>query len=137
MLLREWVEAFRYHAPSHLHGAVSAAIRSSKFWPTIAEISAEITKLRREAVEAIQHLEAGKRESKPEEPFAKAGRTEAEEIIHRAAQLLKWKQDYKPKVEFVDELNPPLVAKAASQEMAVSDDLLNSRAAKIARGEAR
>jgi hypothetical protein len=95
MLLREWVEAFRYHAPSHLHGAVSAAIRSCKFWPTIAEISAEITKLRREAVEAIHHLEAKKRGSRPEEPFARDGRTEAEEVAHRAAQILKWKEQFR------------------------------------------
>lgn len=129
LLLREWLEAFGNHSPTHLHEAVSAAMKACKFWPTIAEVTVEISAIRREAVSVIGIVTGTGRWKAEDAPFAKQGRTEAEEIAYRAAQSLKWKRDYgfgQPEPDVKAAL------KGASQETGVSHWLTNSCAARRA-----
>lgn len=131
LLLREWLEAFGNHSPTHLHEAVSAAMKACKFWPTIAEVTTEISAIRREAVSVIGIVTGTGRWKADNAPFARDGRTEAEEIAHRAAQSLKWKQELgfgkQTADEDVRERNP------ASQETSISYELLNSCAVRRAK----
>lgn len=92
LLLREWAEAFTGQSPEHLHRAVSEAIKTSKFWPTIAEIHGHVASQRRETVAAIDTLTGRGRYRGEANEFAREGRTEAEEQAHRAEQLKRWKQ---------------------------------------------
>lgn len=137
MMLAEWQEAFGEHAPEHLHSAVSAAMRECVFWPAIAEISKPLREIRREAVAELDQATGRGRYLPEVVEFAREGRTEAEEIIHRTAQCLRWR------VEAVAKF-PPHVGgiaeevrdvKPASREIGVSSALANSCAARRARGE--
>ena len=132
LLLREWLEAFGNHSPTHLHEAVSAAMKACKFWPTIAEVTAEISEIRREAVSVIGIVTGTGRWKADNVPFAKQGRTEAEEIAHRAAQSLKWKQDYGFGKQTADE--DVREQKPASLDTSVSYALLNSCAVRRSKG---
>jgi hypothetical protein len=138
LLLREWQEAFGDHSPSHLHDAVSAAMKTSEFWPTIAKIVAEVNAIRRDTLQAIEHL-THRVPREPQQPeFERDGRNEAEEIIYRASQVLQWKQQarkVRPVVE-PDDLDAKQQPKPASQEQTVGYELLTSCAARRARGEA-
>lgn len=132
LLLREWLEAFGNHSPTHLHEAVSAAMKACKFWPTIAEVSIEISAIRREAVSVIGITTGTGRWKADNAPFARDGRTEAEEIAHRAAVALKWKQDYGFGQSEPDPLDVKAKPKGASQDTGVSHWLTNSCAARRA-----
>lgn len=94
LLLREWQEAFGNHAPEHLHEAVSKAMKTSKFWPTLAEVNAAVTALRKEAIAAVDSATGRTRYSAAREGFCREGRTEVEEIAYRTAQVLRWKAQY-------------------------------------------
>lgn len=94
LLLREWQEAFGHHAPDHLHEAVSLAMKASKFWPTLAEVNEQLTHIRREAIAAVDAATGRTNWKSTKEGFCREGRTEAEEIAYRAAQILKWKAQY-------------------------------------------
>jgi hypothetical protein len=75
------------------------------------------------------------RHRKEPDVFAREGRTEAEEIAHRAAQSLKWKQQARAEVpEYHDPLDAPTKPKEASKDMTVSDTLRNSLAVQRATG---
>jgi hypothetical protein len=94
LLLREWQEAFGTHAPEHLHEAVSKAMKTSKFWPTLAEVNEPLTALRKEAIAAVDSATGRNRYSAAREGFCREGRTEAEEIAYRTAQVMRWKAQY-------------------------------------------
>jgi acyl-CoA reductase-like NAD-dependent aldehyde dehydrogenase len=92
MLLREWGEAFAGQSPEHLHRAVSEAIKTSKFWPTIAEIHGHVASLRRETIAAIDTVTGRGRYRGEANGFARDGRTSEQEQAHRSEQLKRWKQ---------------------------------------------
>jgi len=122
LLLREWQEAFGHHAPEHLHQAVSMALKDCKFWPTIAEINEHVTHIRREAIAAVDVATGRTRYQAKTQGFAREGRTDAEEIAHRAAQVLKWKQEYGFN-RMLQSDEPAAKAKPASQDTTISDAL--------------
>lgn len=132
LLLREWMEAFGNHSPSHLHEAVSVAMKATKFWPTIAEVAAEVSEIRREAVSVVGAMTGTGRHVAVEIPFARDGRTEAEEIAYRAAQSLRWKQQFGFGKHTADE--DVREQKPASQDTSVSYALLNSCAVRRSKG---
>ncbi len=131
LLLREWLEAFGNHSPAHLHEAVSAAMKATKFWPTIAEVATEASAIRREAVSVVEIVTGSGRHVAVDIPFGREGRNEAEEIIHRTAQTLRWKRDARAKAglpaESPDEVQEQ---RPASQDMTVSRTLKNSCASR-------
>lgn len=132
LLLREWLEAFGNHSPAHLHEAVSAAMKATKFWPTIAEVATEASAIRREAVSVVGIVTGSGRHVAVDIPFAREGRTEAEEIIFRASRLLKMKQETGYAKAF--EPDPIAEQRPASQDRTVSRELLNSCAARRSKG---
>lgn len=85
LVTAEWTEAFKHRHPASLNTALSEHIRRSTFWPTIADL---------EAILAEGRKATTKRWTADDKPdFCRDGRNEAEEIIHRAAQCLKWRED--------------------------------------------
>ena len=123
LLVREWQEAFTHHAPDHLHDAVSMTIKGCKFWPTIAEVNEQLTHIRREAIAAVDVATGRTRFKAETEGFARDGRSDVEEMAHRAAQVLRWKQEY-GFGQSKDPLESPRVVREASQDMSVSDALM-------------
>lgn len=137
LLVREWAEAFSHNSPDHLHEAVSQAMLLCKFWPTIAEISQEIKKARRDSVEAVEALSLKGRQRPAETVFAREGRSVSQETAFRVAQVLRMKQESGFGKSVVEEHEVRTAPLEASQATFVTDELMHSRAAKIARGEAR
>lgn len=133
MLLREWGEAFAGQSPEHLHRAVSEAIKTSKFWPTIAEIHGHVASQRRETVAAIDTLTGRGRYRGEANEFARDGRTEAEETAHRAAQVLRWKQQAGFDRLLADDGRAREVRPAS--QAGASQALLATQAARRMRGE--
>lgn len=134
LLLREWQEAFAHHAPEHLHEAVSAVMKACKFWPTLAEMNDQLAHIRREAIAAVDAA-TGRTSFKADAGgFCQAGRTQVEEIAHRAAQVAKWKTQYG-----FDRLlqpdAPTLEPRAASQDAGITQALQATQDARRARGE--
>ncbi len=138
LLLREWLEAFSKYSPTHLHEAVSAAMKATKFWPTIAEVEVEASALRREAVSFVGHVTGTGRHVATPTVFERDGRTEAEEIIFRAAALKRMKAEERAKVpEHIDPMDAVREPKPASQDQTVSQSLLKTPAARRAIQEQR
>jgi hypothetical protein len=134
MMLAEWTEAFGVHAPEHLHRAVSEAMKVCKFWPSIAEITEQLREIRREAVRDLEILSGSGRFKPQDPPFARDGRTEAEEITHRTGQVLRWKAEARSTSGMSDPEPQTREWAPASREMTVSKTLLDSCAARRARG---
>jgi hypothetical protein len=133
LLLREWLEAFGKYSPAHLHEAVSAAMKATKFWPTIAEVEVEASALRREAVSFVGHATGTGRHVATPTQFEREGRTEAEEIIFRVAAVKRMKAEARAKVpEYTDPMDAVREAKPASQDQAASKLLLKTPAARRA-----
>lgn len=114
LLAAEWQASLGAYPAGRLHDALTEHMRRSSYWPTIAHI-VEILKEQTPP----PGLPRYKRE---EEGFCREGRTQAEEIAHRAAQVLRWKQEYG-----FDRLLAPEAEraqpKAASQETTITDAL--------------
>lgn len=104
------------------------ALKDCKFWPTIAEINEHVTHIRREAIAAVDVATGRTRYQAKTQGFAREGRTDAEEIAHRAAQVLKWKQEYGFN-RMVESEQPATQSRPASQEAGVSDALRATAAA--------
>lgn len=81
LLAFEWAEAFAYFEPERVHNAIGKVLVSLKFWPTIAEVMDALKANTPPLPPAPPH-----RAEKVE--FCREGRTEAEEIAYRAAQVL-------------------------------------------------
>lgn len=124
----EWHATLGAYPMHRLNNALSEHIRTSTFWPTIANF---VELLRQET--PAPGLPRYRRDEKL---FSREGRTEAEEIAHRAAQTLRWKQEARrdhPEVpDPIEAKSPP---KAASQARSISYALYHSCAARRARGE--
>lgn len=128
LVTAEWHDALGSYPTHRLHAALNEHIRRSTFWPTIAEF---VEILREET--PPPDLKLFKSEPKQ---FAREGRTEAEEIAHRAAQCLRWKQSERAKQpEIEDPADAKPEAKPASQAAYVSFALYHSCHARHARGE--
>lgn len=126
LMVAEWHATLGAYPADRLNHALSEHIRRSTWWPTIANL---VDILREDAPPPGLPLHRAKQEA-----FARDGRTEAEEVAHRAAQARKWKQDFGFGQSEPDPLDVRAKPKPASQDQTVSDRLMNSAAAKRARG---
>lgn len=88
LLSFEWSEAFAFIAPARVHAAIGRLLLTLKFWPTIAEVMAEVK------ADAPPPERLPVHRAEPLEEFARDGRTEGEEIAYRAAQILNMKRQY-------------------------------------------
>jgi len=127
LMTAEWQNALGAYQPNRLMDALSEHIRKSPFWPTVADLLNEVRA--QTPPPSLPRFIASPSE------FAREGRTEAEEIIFRASQLVKMKQDTGYSKTF--EPDPVLSWRPASQDNAVSERLAKSPAAKGARGGRR
>lgn len=127
LLTAEWHATLGAYSADRLNTALSEHIRRSTFWPTIANL----VDILREGAPAPG---LPRYRAKPE-VFAREGRTDAEEIAHRAAQSLKWKRDFGFGQSEPDPLDAKAKPKEASQDQTVSETLLSTAAARRARGE--
>lgn len=121
----EWQATLGAYPFDRLNRALSEHIRTSTWWPTIANL-VDLMQSETPAPGLREHREAPKQ-------FARDGRTEAEEIAHRVAQSLRWREE----AGFGKTVLPEEViktAKPASQDMTVSTALLRSCAARRSRG---
>ena len=89
LLAREWVEALGHHEPWVVNAALGRVIRECRFWPSIAEMVEACKPLdTRTAEERFGARHPTHSKSAPHPQFARDGRTEAEEVAHRTAQVL-------------------------------------------------
>lgn len=86
LLAAEWQTSLGVYPADRLNAALTEHIRRSSFWPTIADL-VEIIKSQTPQPSLPRHQTEDK-------GFCREGRTEAEEIAYRAAQILKWKAQY-------------------------------------------
>jgi hypothetical protein len=86
-LVSEWHDALRFFDPDRVGTAWRTWRNTQKFLPSIAEI---LNLLREQAPK----VGPSPRPVDPVEPFCQDGRTEAEEIAHRAAIVLNAKRKY-------------------------------------------
>lgn len=120
LLAAEWHASLGAYKPDRLNAALTEHMRKSQFWPTIANF--------------IEHLQQDTpppglpRYRDEEQGFCREGRTKVEEIAHRAAQVLRWKQEYGFN-RMVESEQPATQSRPASQEAGVSDALRATAAA--------
>tara|TARA_R110000868_G_scaffold151986_2_gene376569 strand:+ start:256 stop:606 length:351 start_codon:yes stop_codon:yes gene_type:complete len=82
----EWHATLGAYPADRLNRALSEHIRRSTWWPTVANL---VDVLRDETPPP------GLKLHRPDDaPFCREGRTQAEEIAHRAAQCRKWREVY-------------------------------------------
>jgi hypothetical protein len=122
----EWHAALGAYPLDRLNRALSEHIRTSTWWPTIANL----VDLLREETPAI----GLPRFKEAAEPFCRDGRTQDEEIAFRTAQALRWKRE-RPEAGPVDPIEAKTEPKAASTSAAVSYAVYHSCVARRARGE--
>lgn len=82
----EWHATLGAYPADRLNAALSEHIRRSTWWPTVANL---VDLLREGAPGPGLKLHRPK-----DQPFAREGRTDAEETAHRAAQCRKWREAY-------------------------------------------
>jgi hypothetical protein len=80
----EWHATLGAYPADRLNNALSEHIRRSTWWPTVANL---VDILREDAPPPGLKLHRPK-----EQPFCRDGRTEAEEIAHRAEQCRRWRE---------------------------------------------
>lgn len=127
LMVAEWHGTLGAYPADRLNHALSEHIRRSTWWPTIANL---VDILREDAP-----APGLKRHVAEPHTFAREGRTEAEEIAHRAALALKWKQDFGFGQSEPDPLDFKAKPKEASQETSVSYALMNSCAVRRVQGK--
>lgn len=108
LLLREWLAALGWYAAPRIHDAVSAWIKTGKFWPAPAEL---LEIMRADNPPPERHT--SDRLDPPRKPFCRDGRSVAEEIAYRDAQIKLMKRGTwldrpgnEPIVEFHTEPKP-------------------------------
>ena len=127
LMTAEWTAGLSRYGFERLSAAVSEHIRTSRYWPTIADILAQLQ---------AGHMAPGlPRYRSIDPPFERAGRTAAEEMAFRAAQVLQWRAEAAA-VWSPGETEPAAtpVVRPASQAAVVSSALANSCAARRGRG---
>lgn len=86
LVTAEWQATLGAYPADRLNRALSDHIRRSTWWPTVANL---VDILREETPPP------GLKLHRPDDaPFCREGRTQAEEIAHRAAQCRKWREAY-------------------------------------------
>ena len=126
MVTAEWHDTLGAYPFKRLNDALSEHIRKSTFWPTVANLV--------EIMRAETPAPGLPLFRKPEEPFARDGRNEAEEIIFRVAQSKRWKDEAAAAApKYQDPLDVIREVKPASQDMTVSKALLRTCAARRSR----
>lgn len=114
LLAAEWHASLGAYKPDRLNAALTEHMRKSQFWPTIANF--------------IEHLQQDTpppglpRYREEEQGFCREGRTKVEEIAYRAAQCLKWREQYGFN-RMLESDQPAAKAQPASQATTVSDAL--------------
>lgn len=86
-LVSEWHDALRFFDPDRVATAWRTWRNTQKFLPSIAEILALLK-------DQAPRVGPSPRPVEPAEKFCQAGRTEAEEIAHRAAVVLNARKQY-------------------------------------------
>ena len=86
LLAAEWQASLGVYPAERLNAALSEHIRRSTFWPTIADL-VEIMRQQTPPPGLPSHRQV-------EQGFCREGRTEAEEIAYRTAQVMRWKAQY-------------------------------------------
>lgn len=86
LVTAEWQATLGAYPAHRLNAALSEHIRRSTWWPTVADL---VEILRAETPPPGLKLHRPK-----DQPFCRDGRTEAQEIAHRAAQCRKWREAY-------------------------------------------
>lgn len=127
LMVAEWHGTLGAYPADRLNHALSEHIRRSTWWPTIANL---VDILREDAP-----APGLKRHVAEPHTFAREGRTDAEEIAHRAAQSLKWQQSFGFGQSEPDPLDFKAKPKEASQEATVSYALMNSCAVRRVQGK--
>lgn len=130
MMAKEWFAALRGFGSKTLARSVSKAIKTLKWWPSLAEIVA----LCREDKDGWEDA-LGVSHQYGQKPFTapKQDGLSAAEISKRAADVLRWRQQYG--FSKADEIRIGDDSEVrASQEMTVSSALLRSCAVRRSRG---
>lgn len=139
MMVAEWMEAFGAHAPEHLHRAVSKALKTCRFWPSIAEITDHLREIRRDDLDAVERATRSRDFNPADGQFCREGRDVAQEIAYRAASIMRMKEeirrDYQHANPDIATQNEPDTIKPASREIGISSLLAASCAVRRARGE--
>lgn len=121
VMANEWLNALGQFGRRSVHMAVTRLISTAKWWPSISEVF-ELCEQHEDGWRDALGLKPDPKPAHRLEPyqFARNGRTEAEEIAHRAAQVLSWKRAANFGAADEEANEPP---KPASQDMWISDQL--------------
>lgn len=134
LMVAEWFRALKQYRRKSVGDAIDKHLRTSKWWPTLAEIS---TLAKDHQDSWVDVLGIGQKPSYQAEAyvFERDGRTVEQEVAHRVAQALRWKADAqfnsKPSTDPVD---VPAETRPASTDMTVSDALARTCAVRRSRG---
>jgi hypothetical protein len=124
LMAAEWHASLGAHPAERLNAALTEHIRRSTYWPTVANL-VDIMREQMPPPGLPRHLQL-------EQDFCRDGRTEAEEMAHRAAQVLSWKADIGFQKVVDGGEAPSASAAPASQFPGVSEALKASVAAQRA-----
>lgn len=135
VMANEWLKALRTFGVQTVHRATTKCIQESKWWPALAEVVALCRSDEDGWRDALGIKDERRHHAEPL-AFAQDGRTEAEEIAYRAAQVASMKREAGINLDAgnSDTVTPREVA-AASQSAGVSFQIRNSCAARRARRE--
>lgn len=134
LMTREWFSALEIFGQAMVADAVSKWITKGKWWPSISEIREECERDRDDCKAILGLRDKPSYQAEPRS-FCREGRTEAEEIVHRIAEVadIKKRLNYAPSQD--GSLLPDREWVAASKDATVSDSVRNSCAARRARRE--
>ena len=130
LMAKEWFNALRPFGSKTLARSVTKALRTLKWWPSLAEIVALCREERESWEDAVGVGPAG-----GQKPFTEPKRADltADDIARRAAEVLKWKQQYGWNKS--DEIRIGEESEVrASQDMTVSSALLRTCVVRRSRG---
>lgn len=133
VMANEWLKALRAFGVQTVHRATTKCIQESKWWPALAEVVA-LCRADEDGWRDALGIKDDRRYVAEPEAFARAGRTEAEEIAFRAAQVRSMKQqagfNSSPEIDGDTAAHEPI---AASKSEIVTPQARNSCAARRAR----
>ena len=128
MKMLEWAEAFGAVPAGILRQAVTKCISQGEHWPRISHVQRAVADL----MPAPERRNVWRAEEQAPEPFCRDGRTEAEEIAHRAAQCRRWRAQ--AAVLWQSEPEEKAPPKPASQEGLTPEFIAHAKKRGIYRG---
>jgi hypothetical protein len=134
VMANEWMKALKPFGRATVHRAVSKLIQESKWWPALAEVLA-LCLADEEGWRDALGIKDDRRYVAEPDAFARDGRTEAEEIAHRAAMVASMRRDTGFNSAPIEPVAAHLEIKSASQSEIVTSQARNSCAARRARRE--